>query len=96
MILKKKRSGIKQFKNPVCAILWMDAAYATTKELPKELPAPQLTTGFIISANEESTNIAVNVKYNPKTGHLWPVDGFIIPKKAQIRFLKIADLNGKI
>ena len=74
----------------------MDAAYATTKELPDELPLPQLTTGFIIESNEKFTNIATNVKYDPKTGKLWPVDGFIIPKKAKIKFIKLADTNGKI
>lgn len=87
---------IKRPKNPVCAILWMDAAYVMTKELPKELPLPQLTMGFIIAANEEFTNIAMSVKYDSATGRLWPVDGFVVPKKAQIKFLRLANLNGKI
>ncbi|MFH1193151.1 MAG: hypothetical protein V1656_02435 [Candidatus Jorgensenbacteria bacterium] len=85
-----------EIKNPVCAILWMDATRATTKELPKEPPLPQLTVGFIISTNEEFTNIAMNVKYDPRTRHLWPIDGLIIPRKAKIKFIKLAYLNGKI
>ncbi|GEM_PF-3134636 len=96
MSSKKKTTKIKRWKNPICAILWMDATYVTTKELPKEPPLPQLTTGFIISANEEFTNIAMNVKYDSATGRLWPLDGFIIPKKAKIKFFKLANLDGKV
>ena len=92
MISRKKI----EIKNPICAILWMDAAYTTTKKLPKELPLPQLTVGFIISTNEEFTNIAMNVKYDSRTGRLWPVDGLIIPKKTTIKFTKLTNLNGKI
>ena len=92
MTIKEKT----KIKNPVCAILWMDATYTTEKELPKELPQAQLTVGFIISTNKEFTNIAMNVDYDPLTRHLWPVDGLIIPKKAKMKFIKLANLNGKI
>ncbi|MBU3968697.1 hypothetical protein KJ991_00560 [Patescibacteria group bacterium] len=92
MAIKEKT----KIRNPVCAILWMDATYTTEKELPKELPQAQLTVGFIISTNKKFTNIAMNVKYDPVTRRLWPVDGLIIPRKAKIKFIKLAYLNGKI
>lgn len=92
MISKEKT----KIKNPVCAILWMDATYTTEKELPKELPQAQLTVGFIVSTNKKFTNIAMNVDYDPTTRHLWPVDGLIIPRKAEIKFKKLTYLNGKI
>ncbi len=74
---KKKRI----YKNPVCAIAWLDATYTFEKKFPKGLTHPQVTTGFIIEANDDYTNIATNVSYNFKTGKLWPVDGIILPKK---------------
>ena len=83
----------KNSKNPVCAILWQDAAYAYSKEFPKELPSLRLTTGFIIHENDEFINTAVNVEYNQKTGVLHPIDGFMIPKKVIIEFKKIGFLN---
>jgi len=86
---KKKRI----YKNPVCAIAWLDATYTFKKKFSKELAHAQVTTGFVIEANDEYTNIATNVNYNLKTGELWPVDGFIIPKGAQLEFRKIVDLN---
>jgi len=92
MAIKEKT----KIRNPVCAILWMDATYTTEKELPKELPQAQLTVGFIISTNKEFTNIAMNVDYDPLTRHLWPVDGLIIPRGAEIKFKKLTFLNGKI
>ena len=82
-------------KNPVCAIYWQDAAFAYTKEMPPTNQPTQLTIGFIISTNRSFTNIATNVNYNLKTGELWPVDGFVIPNKAIIKFKKLRNLNGK-
>ena len=95
-ISKKKAVKTKRPKNPVCAILWMDASYVTTKEFPKELPLPQLTIGFIISASEKFINIATNVKYDSATGRLWPIDGFVIPRKVEMKFIRLVNLNGKI
>ena len=58
-------------------------------ELTDENPLLQVTCGFIVSAEATLTNIAVNVNFNPKDNSLWPVDGFVIPKKAIIKFKKI-------
>ncbi|MEK7635728.1 MAG: hypothetical protein AAB405_01400 [Patescibacteria group bacterium] len=80
-------------KNPVCTILWQDAAYSYSKEFSKELPSLRLTTGFIIVANDEFINIAVNVEYNQETGVLRPIDGFLIPKGVIVEFKKIGFFN---
>jgi len=80
-------------KIPVCALLWRDASYVYTKELPKSPPSLQLTIGFIIEANDEFTNIAMNVNYNPKTKKFWPLDGFIVPEKAIVEFKVIKFIN---
>lgn len=82
MIFQKK-------KNPVCVIWWRDAAYSYEKELPKEVPPIQTTTGFIIVATNEFTNIAVNTNYNLNENTLWPIDGFVVPKRAIVKFKKI-------
>lgn len=71
-------------KIKVCAILWRDAGYTYGKKIPT-FPHLQLTVGFIIEANDEFTNIAMNVGHDPKTKKLWPIDGFIIPKKAIVK-----------
>lgn len=82
-----------RFKNPICIILWRDAFYVFTKNIPKYPPPFQLTAGFIIDSNDKFTNIAMNVNYNLKTGTLWPVDGFLIPKGVIIEFRRIGNLN---
>jgi hypothetical protein len=78
---------------PICTILWQDAAYSDETTLPKELPSPQLTAGFIIEANDEFVFIATNVDYYAETREVSPVDGFIIPKKTIIEFKKIGNYN---
>lgn len=80
-------------KNPICSILWRDAAYTFETETPKELPLPRLTTGFIVEANTECTLIATNVAYDKESGKIYPVDGFIIPEKAIIDFKKIGNYH---
>jgi len=80
-------------KNPVCAILWSDAAYSFEEKLPTELPLPQLTLGFIIDINETFTHIATDVAYDTSTHTLQSRDGILIPKKAIINFRKIGDYN---
>ncbi|MBI4993549.1 hypothetical protein HZC33_01135 [Candidatus Wolfebacteria bacterium] len=87
--------GKENQKNPACVILWQDAAYSYEKEFPKEFPLPQLTAGFIISANDEDDfiNIAMNVEYDEKTGKLYPLDGFLIPKKSKIEFRNMGFFN---
>jgi hypothetical protein len=82
-------------KNPICTILWQDAAYSFEKELPKDFPLPNITTGFIISTNDHFTFIATNVDYDKSTGNLSPVDGFVIPEKAILGFKKIGNYNEK-
>lgn len=89
--MKKVCKKIK--KNPVCIILWRDAAYSYNKKFPEKMPPIQVTTGFVVSAKKNFTNIATNVNYNPKTNSLWPVDGFVVPEKAIIKFKKIGWLN---
>jgi len=85
---------MKNFKkNPVCAILWRDAAYSFENKLPEELPLPQLALGFIIETNETFTHIATNVAYDTSTHTLQPKDGMLIPEKAIINFRKIGDYN---
>jgi hypothetical protein len=76
-------------RNPVCAIWWRDAAYSYDEQMPAEIPPVQVTTGFVVHATGDFTNIAVNVNYNLKKNTLWQVDGFIIPEKAIIKFKKI-------
>lgn len=88
----KKRVTKGRPRNPVCVLLWRDASWSHTKK-PPGLPPLQLTTGFIIETNDEFTNIAMSVNYNPITRNLWPVDGFIIPKKAIVKFKLIGFLN---
>jgi hypothetical protein len=78
-------------KNPIYVILWRDAAYTFESEVPKELPRPRLTVGFIIKTNNEYTFIATNVSYEKETGNISPIDGFIIPKEAIIESKKIND-----
>jgi len=91
MIKKIKRKPIK--RNPVCVIYWYDAAYIYEKKLPEETPPLQVTTGFVVKATNDYTNIATNINYNQKTNRLWPIDGFVIPKKATEKFKKIGWLN---
>lgn len=76
-------------RNPVCVIYWRDAAYSYQKNLPSKNPPLQVTSGFVVVSTNTFTNIAVNVNYNQKDDTLWPVDGFIIPEKAIVKFKKI-------
>lgn len=85
---KKKRKNL-----PVCALWWWDAAYSYEENLPDELPLPQLTTGFIVVATDDYTNIATNVRYDQKDGAIWPIDGLVVPEKATIEFKKIGLLH---
>lgn len=80
-------------KNPVCIIFWWDAAYTHSKEFPSEPQKLQATTGFVISATDDYTNIATNVYYDRKTKQLQPIDGFVIPQKAIVEFKKIEYLE---
>lgn len=80
-------------RNPVCAILWRDAAYSFEEELPEELPLPELTLGFIVDTNETFTHIATSVAYDTNIHALQRRDGILIPKKAIINFRKIDDYN---
>lgn len=81
-------------KNPVCTILWWDAAYTFEPEIPKKLPQPKLTAGFILRANNQYTFIATNVAYDKNTNALSAVDGFIIPEKVILEFRKIGNYDG--
>lgn len=85
----------KVYKNPVCAIAWLDATYSFSKKYPKEFPKPQVTTGFIVQTNENYVNIATNVSYNIKSGELVPIDGFVIPNKAELDFIRLSNLNNE-
>ena len=89
-----KKQKVKP-KNPVCVLYWHDAAYIYEKELPTFPPPLQVTAGFIVVATNKYTNISTNVNYNRTTGGLWPVDGFVIPDKAIVKFRKIGWLNAK-
>ncbi len=80
-------------KNPVCTILWSDAAYSYDTEPDPTTPTPCLTTGFIFETNEQYTFIATNVKYDKDTGILTAVDGLIIPEKAILEFKRIGDYH---
>lgn len=80
-------------KNPVCTILWQDAAYTFEKNLPKDIPKPKLTTGFIIETNKDFTFVATNVSYDKVSGEINPVDGFVIPEKSIVEFKKIGNYN---
>ncbi len=80
-------------KNPVCILLWREAAYSFEKKLPEELLLLRLTTGFIIATNDNFTHIATNVTYDRATRKLQPVDGFFIPNKNIIEFKKIGYYN---
>lgn len=78
---------------PVCAVWWRDAAYSYERELPREFPHTQLTTGFVMVATDDYLNIATNVSYDEKNGTIWPIDGFVIPKKAVVEFMKVGQLR---
>lgn len=52
-----------------------------------------MTTGFVVAATSQYVNIATNVNYDSDTHELWPVDGFVIPEEAIIRFKKIGFLD---
>jgi len=80
-------------KNPICTILWRDAAYSYDKELPRENPLPRLTVGFIIESDDDLTFIATNVAHDSESGTISPIDGFVIPNKSIIKFEKVAYLN---
>jgi len=67
-------------KQQVKTILWKDAAYSFEEVLPSHVPNPRLTTGIILSENENSVFIATNTDYDLHTGHISPVDGFVIPR----------------
>lgn len=83
----------KNLKNPICAILWQDAAYSFDKKTPKETPLPKLTVGFVVESNENFTNIATNIDYNTENDKIIPKDGFLIPNKVIIKFQKIGYFN---
>jgi len=82
-----KKSITKKKLNPICAILWQDAAYSTRGKKPTELPLLTLTAGFIISTNKKFTNICTSASY--ENGKLIPKDGFLVPNKAIVDFRKI-------
>ncbi|MEA1929375.1 MAG: hypothetical protein U9M92_00600 [Patescibacteria group bacterium] len=83
----------KEKRNPICTILWHDASYTFDEQLPKEIPLPSITSGFIISESAEFVNIATNVDYDEKTNTVSPVNGFLIPRKSIIEFKKVGYLN---
>lgn len=76
-------------KNPICSILWQDAAYSFEEYNPKNLPSPTMTVGFIVEANDKSnyTKIATSVHYKNKK--IVPVDGMLIPVGSEINFKRI-------
>lgn len=74
-------------KNPICAILWQDASFSNNNTLPKALPKPTLTVGYIVERNNEFTNISHNVEF--KGEKIIPKDGFLIPNSSIINFQKI-------
>ncbi|MFH1192702.1 MAG: hypothetical protein V1656_00045 [Candidatus Jorgensenbacteria bacterium] len=49
----------------------------------------EATAGFTVKATDSYVNIATNANYNLTTHGLWPVDGFVIPKNAIVKFRKI-------
>ncbi len=78
------------YKNPICTILWRDAAYTDDiQALENETPKINLTCGFIIETNEQWTNIACSVHYDKEKKSMVPTNGFIIPENAIIEFKKI-------
>lgn len=79
----------KIFKNPICAILWQDAAYTFRKKFPLKMPSPRLTVGFVVSTNKYFTHIATNIGYDVAKETICPIDGFLIPEKTIIKFKKI-------
>lgn len=90
IILDMKKT---KYKNPVCVVIWQDAAFSYEKNIPKGLPLPQLTTGFVIKENKNFLNIATNVGFNKRTNLLELKDGFLIPRKTILKFKKIGYLN---
>lgn len=73
-------------------ILWKDAAYSYEKKLPSKLPLPDLTTGSIVSQNEQFINIAMNGKFNSETGEFEETDGLLIPKSVILELREIGSI----
>lgn len=85
---------MKKFKkNPVCALLWADAAYSFEESLPKKPPLPQLTLGFIVEANDVFTHIVTTAGYDTSVHSLKKKDGILIPSRTIINFRKIGYYN---
>jgi hypothetical protein len=80
-------------KNPICTILWRDASYTFEPAVPKNLPAPTLTGGFIVFTDDQFTNICCSAEYDEKSGKITPKDGFLIPEKTILDFKKVGDLH---
>lgn len=78
--------------NPICAITWRDAAFSFEEEI-FPIPKNKVTVGFIIEAGDDYVNIATTTDYDSETGKIYPKDGYLIPKKAIIDFIKIGDFN---
>lgn len=90
---REKKIPVERPRNPVGALLWLDAGYSFEKRFPGKFPQPQITAGFIIESNKDYINIATNVKYNEETDSIWPVDGFVIPGTAILKFKKLTNFN---
>jgi hypothetical protein len=91
--LSMRRTNPQKKKNPVCVVYWNDAAYSYEDKLPDNPPQLQLTAGFVIKATDNYINITTNVNFNKANGRLSPVDGFVLPRSAMVRFKKIGWLN---
>lgn len=84
---------VQSYKNPICAVWWVDAAYSFQDTIPAVLPPINIATGFIIEETAEYLNIASNIEYNKEDATITPMEGVLIPCKAILRFERLRDLR---
>lgn len=74
-------------KYPLYLVKWQDAAFSYRRRLPRILPPPSFTVGFLTNKNKSFIKLVVNFK-NIK-GRFKPIDGFLIPRKTIIKMTKL-------
>jgi len=77
----------------IYVVIWRDAAFSFWKKLPRELPAPKITTGMVWEETKDFVFVVTNGDYNEKRGLIDSTDGMIIPKKTILSIKKIKTIK---